>query len=36
MLAGILDLPPVYMGFRVNSCEVSYYTEETCKDILKI
>ena len=33
---GVLDLPLIIMGFRVNSCEVSHFTEGAFKDVLKI
>ena len=36
MLVGVLDLPVINMGFRVNSCEVSDFTKAAFKDVLKI
>ena len=36
MLVGVLGLPLINMGFRVNSCEVSHFTEADFKDVLKI
>ena len=36
MSVGVLDLPLINMGFRINPCEVSHFTEAAFKDVLKI
>ena len=36
MLVEILDLPLIYMGFRVNSCELSDFIKVGFKDALKM
>ena len=36
MLVEILDLPLIYMGFRVNSCELSDFKKAAFKDALKM
>ena len=36
MLVGVLGLLLIDMGFRVNSCEVSHFTEAPFKNVLKI
>ena len=35
MLVGVLDLPFINIGFCVNSCEVSDFTEARFKDFQK-
>ena len=36
MLVGVLDLPLINMGFPVNSCKLSDFTEAAFKDVLKM
>ena len=36
MSVGALSLPLINVGFRINSCEVSNFTEAALKDALKI